>query len=93
MNSLVAQNKISLLAASKSVYRYDIICTSECFWDSSISDNDNVLRIWGYDLIRADHTDNIKKGRCLFIIQDLALRKIKLLHITECVLCEVTVKW
>ena len=47
----------------------------------------------GYNLIRADHPDNIKRGGvCLYFKKSLALRKIELSHITECLLCEVNVK-
>ena len=47
----------------------------------------------GYNLIRADHPDNIKRGGvCLYFKKSLALRKIELSHITECILCEVNVK-
>ena len=47
----------------------------------------------GYNLIRADHPDNIKRGGvCLYFKKGLALRKIELSHITECLLCEVNVK-
>ena len=47
VNSIVAHNKISLLAAYNSVYRYDIKCISERFLDSTISDDDNVLLMEG----------------------------------------------
>ena len=93
MNSLVVHKKIYLLAAYNSVYRYDIICISESFLDSTISDDDNILHMEGYNLIRADHPDNIKRGGvCLYFKKGLALRKIELSHITECLLCEVNVK-
>ena len=47
----------------------------------------------GYNLIRADHPDNIKRGGvCLYFKKSLALRKIELSHITECLLCEVSAK-
>ena len=49
VNSLVAHKNIALLAASNSVYRYDI-CISESFLDSTISDDDNSLHIEGYNL-------------------------------------------
>ena len=46
----------------------------------------------GYNLIRADHPDNIKRGGvCLYFKKTLALTKIELSHITECLLCEVNV--
>ena len=48
----------------------------------------------GYNLIRADHPDNIKRGGvCLYFKKSLVLRKIELFHITtECLLCEINVK-
>ena len=47
-----------------------------------------------YNLIRADHPDNIKRGRvCLYFKKkSLTLRKIELSHITKRLLCEVNVK-
>ena len=47
----------------------------------------------GYNLIRADHPDNIKgRGVCLYFKKSLALKKIELSHITEYLLCKVNVK-
>ena len=82
-----------MLAAYNSIYRYDIICISESFLESTISDDDNILHTEGYNLIRTDHPDNIKRGGvCLYFKKSLASRKIELSHITECLLCEVNVK-
>ena len=92
VNSLVAHKKTSLLAAYNSVYRYEIICISDSFLGSTISDDGNILHMEGYNIIRADHPDNIKGGVCLYFKKSLALRKIELSHITECLLCEVNVK-
>ena len=47
----------------------------------------------GYNLIRADHPNNIKSGGTwLYLKKRLALRKIEWSHITECLLCKVNVK-
>ena len=47
----------------------------------------------GYNLIRADHPDNIKRGGVfLYFKKSLALRKIELSHMTKCLLCEVNVE-
>ena len=60
----------------------------EGFLDSTISDDDNTLHMEGYNLMSADHPDNIKRrGVCLYFKKGLALRKIELSHITECLLC------
>ena len=89
VNSLVAHKKYLLLAAYNSVYKYDIICISDNFLDSTISDDDDILHMKGYNLIRADHLDNIKRGGvCLYFKKSLTLKKIELSHITECLLCE-----
>ena len=41
----------------------------------------------GYNLIRAEHPDNIKRGGvCYYFKKCLALRKIGLSHITESLL-------
>ena len=86
-------SKLSLLAACNSAYRYDIIGISESFLDSTISHDDNIIHIEGYNLIRADNPDNIKRrGVCLYFKKGLSLRKIELYHITEFLLCEVNVK-
>ena len=59
----------------------------------AISHDDNIIHIEGYNLIRADNPDNIKRrGVCLYFKKGLALRKIELHHITEFLLCEVNVK-
>ena len=92
MNSLVAHKKHYTISAYNSVYRYDIIC-KESFLDPTISDDDNILQVEEYNLIRADHPDNIKRrGVCLYFKKSLALMKIELSDITECLLCEVNVK-
>ena len=84
---------VALLPAYYSVYRYDIICISESFLDSTISDDDNNLHMDGYNLIRADHPENIKRrGVCLYFKKSLVLRKIELSHIAEFLLCKVNVK-
>ena len=75
VNSLVAYKKMFLLAAYNSVYRHDIICISESSLDLTISDDDNILHMEGYNLIRTDHLDNIKRGGvCLNFKKSLALR-------------------
>ena len=55
VNSLVAHKKTSSLAAYNSIYRYDIICISDSFLDSTISEDGNILHMEGYNLIRAEN--------------------------------------
>ena len=77
VNCLVAHKKISLLATYNSVYRYHIIYVSESFLVSTISDDDNTFQMEGYNLVEADHPDNIKRGgACLYFKKSLALKKL-----------------
>ena len=64
LNSLVAHNftKIALLKAYLSVQRFDIFCISETYLNSSITEDDDSLRIPGCNLIRSDHPSNNKRG-------------------------------
>ena len=63
LNRLAAHNfiKVSLLQALAVTHGYDIICLSETFLDSSISNEDERVRIEGYNLLPVDHHSN-KKG-------------------------------
>ena len=60
--------KINLLEAYNIINKFEVICLSESYLDSSIaSDNDN-LNIKGYNLYRADHSNNVKRGGvCAYI--------------------------
>ena len=62
MEILTAHNssKLTQLKAYISLYKYDFICLSETYLDSTTPDN--LLEIDGYNLVRADHPDNIKRG-------------------------------
>ena len=59
-NSILAQEKLSLLTAYNVTYKYDITCVSETDLNSSV-DSGN-LSIPGYNIIRADHPNNQKRG-------------------------------
>ena len=53
LNSISAHNyiKVSLLRAYISTHKFDVICISETYLDSDISDDDDNLKIAGYNLI------------------------------------------
>ena len=58
-----------------STYKYDFICLSETFLDSSSLDN--LVDIQGYNLVRADHPDNSKRGGvCIYYKESLPVRVI-----------------
>ena len=64
LNSISAHrfSKVSLLIAYNSIHKFDIICLSETYLDSEILSDDDKLEIPGYNLARADHPNNIKRG-------------------------------
>ena len=64
VNSLIAHNmlKASLLEAYNTTYKYDFICISGKYYDSSVESDDGDLRINGYELIRMDYPLNTKRG-------------------------------
>ena len=39
-----------------STHKFDVICISETYFDSDTTDDDDNLKIGGYNLIRADHS-------------------------------------
>ena len=72
LNSLIAHtfSKLIQLQAYNSIYKYDFICLSETYPDSSTPDN--LIEIEGYKIIRADHPDNIKRGGvCIYYKESL----------------------
>ena len=64
LNSISVHNflKLSLLSAYIIVHKFDVICLSETYLDSSILHDDNNLQIPGYNLHREDHPLNVKQG-------------------------------
>ena len=77
LNSISAHNfsKVSLLNAYTSLHSFDIICLSETYLDSSILSHDPNLEVQGYDLIRADHPSNVKRGGvCIYYKNHLPLK-------------------
>ena len=58
---------VVLLKAYLSVQRFDIFCIFETYLKSSITKDDDSLRIPGYDSIRSDHPSNNKEVVLRFI--------------------------
>ena len=55
----------------------DVTRLPETYLDSSISNDDNNLEIPGYDLFRADHAPNTKRGVvCICYRKSLSLKII-----------------
>ena len=90
LNSLTAHNysKLMQLKAYTSMYKHDFICLSETYLDSSTPDS--LLEIDGYNLIHADHPDNIKRGGvCIYYKESLPVRVLDLTYLKEALLLEM----
>ena len=80
VNSLIAHNlsELAQLEAYNSVYKHDFICISEMFFDPSIQEGDKNIQLGGYNLLRADHPSNSKRGGvCIFYKETLGIRIVK----------------
>ena len=62
LNFLTAHDfpKLRQLKAYNSIYKHNFICLSETYLDSAAPAS--LLEIEGYNLVRADHLNNIKKS-------------------------------
>ena len=71
LNSIFVHNfaKIFLLKAYEAIHKFDTICSSETYLDSSIPINNDNLDIDGYNLVDSDHPSNTKHGRFVSIIE------------------------
>ena len=94
LNSLSAHNfvKVLVLQALPVTHDYYIICLSETFLDSSVSNDNERIRIEGYNLLRADHPSNKKRGGvCMYYKEHLPITKrddlctLKENHVTKIV--------
>ena len=75
LNYLNAHNylKVSLLRVYVAIKKFDVVCLSETYLDSSyLSDNDNFY-LPGYNLVRTDHASNTKKMVLASILKTLFL--------------------
>ena len=94
LNSITAHNylKIFLLRAYISLHNFDVVCISETYLDSTTALNDENLAITGYNLLRADHASNSKRGGvCVYHKSLLALRLIDIHYLQECLIFEILI--
>ena len=93
LNSITAHNylEISLLRAI-SLHNFDVVCISETYLDSTTALNDGNLAITGYNLLRADHASNSKRGGvCVYYKSSLALRLTDVHYLQECLIFEILI--
>ena len=68
-------DKVFLLKAYIAIHKFDVICISETYLDSSSPSDDSNLEISGYTLVRSDHPSNNKRrGVCIYYKSFLPLR-------------------
>ena len=64
----------------------------ERYFDSSILPDDNNLERPGYNLIRADHPSNSKRGGiCVYYRNSLPLKLLNIFHLQVCIVFELKI--
>ena len=91
LNSITAHNssKLTQLKAYISTYKYDFICLSETYLDSSTPNN--LIDIEGYNLVCADHPDDTKRGGvCIYYKESLPVKITNLPYFKEALFLEMS---
>ena len=71
-----------LLKAYNAIYKYDFICLSETYVDSSILSDHVWLDFEGYKLVCADHPNNVKQGGvCIYYKKSLPVTVINISYL------------
>ena len=83
-----------MIEAFISTHKFDILCLSEIFLDSTIDLNDENINIDGNSILRADHpSNNIHGGFCIYFKQSLPLiRRDDVSTMQEAIVTEISVK-
>ena len=61
-NCILAHNKLSLLDTYNTIHKYDNFCISETYLDSSVSVNETIVSLPGFNLVRSDHSNNVTRS-------------------------------
>ena len=94
LNSLTAHNylKVSLLRAYVAIRKFDVVCLSETYLDSSNLTDDDNFNLPGYNVVRADHPSNTKKGGvCIYFKNSLPLKVLDIQLLQECINFEIKI--
>ena len=86
LNSISAHSyiKVSLLRAYISTHKFYVICISVTYLDSDTSDDDDNLKIAGYNLIPADHPSNTKRGGdCIYYKHSLTCKLLNIHYLKD----------
>ena len=80
------------MRAYVSLHHFEVVCISETYLDSTTVIDDENLEITGYNLLRADHASNSKRGGvCVYYKSSLALRLIDVHYLQECLIVEILI--
>ena len=94
LNSISAHDysKLFPLKVYIILHKFDIICLSETYLDSTIPNDDDKLQIPGYTFIRSDHPSNTKRGGvCIYYESSLLLGVISIGYLHECLSFELQI--
>ena len=96
LNSISAHNytKLFLLKAYIAIHKFDIICLSETYPDSSTTSADDNLAISRYNLKCSDHPFNNKCGGAyIYYKHFLPLRVLSIQYLQECINFRIKYWW
>ena len=84
--------KVNLLGAYNTVSKFDMICISESYLDSSLSSDSEQLSIEGYKLVRNDYPGSLRRGgACVYFRESLPVRCISNPYLNECLIFKISV--
>ena len=76
--------KVSLLEAYNAIHKFDMICLSETFLNSSLQNDDDSLVLNGYKLVRADNPSDLKRGGvCIYFKESLPIKVLNITNLHE----------
>ena len=73
------------MEAYNAIHKFDIICLSETFLNSSIPNDDHGLVLNGYKLVRADNPSDLKNGGvCIYFKESMPIKVLNKTNLYEC---------
>ena len=88
LSSISAHNfiKLSLSRPYIAIHKFNVVCLSEAYLNSSISNDDGSLEVPGYNLFRGDQPSNTKRGGvCIYYRNSLPLKILRIHYLQECI--------
>ena len=77
--------KLSSIVAHNFIHKYDFICISETYLDSSVQSDDRDISINGYN-----QRNNKRGGVSIYYRESLAIQLVKTNYLNECLLFKVS---